>query len=107
MYWFVNGEKKEYTGGREKDTIVSWINKKTGPPSSKVSCADLKTKVADSKFVVAFFGKEDDALYKDVHIPYAEETDKIIFAHTEEADCAKEFGGSSPGIVFFRKFETE
>jgi len=30
-----------------------------------------------------------------------------VFVHSSDADCAKANGGSAPGIVFFRKFETE
>merc|ERR1719243_258713 len=42
LFWFVNGEKQEYNGGRTKDTIVSWVLKKSGPPSTKVTCDALK-----------------------------------------------------------------
>jgi|LauGreDrversion4_2_1035121.scaffolds.fasta_scaffold66222_3 protein disulfide isomerase len=31
LLWFVNGQKSDYKGGRTSDTIVEWINKKTGP----------------------------------------------------------------------------
>ena len=95
----------EYTGGRTKDTIVSWVLKKSGPPSQVVTCAALKEKIADSKFVIAFFGAETDDLYKDAHVPYANGEDKITFVHMDDAACAKEYGASAPGIVFFRTFE--
>jgi len=103
---YSNGEKQEYTGGRDKDTIVSWILKKTGPPSIEVDCATLKTNVADNNFVMAFFGQESDELYK-AHVAFAQTDDKFRFFHTTDGDCAKEFGSSAPGIVLFRKFETE
>jgi len=35
------GTKLDYTGGRTKDTIVEWINKKTGPISKEVDCAAM------------------------------------------------------------------
>jgi len=31
LIFFKNGQRQDYTGGRTKDTIISWINKKTGP----------------------------------------------------------------------------
>ncbi len=101
---FRNGEKTEYTGGRTKDTIVSWILKKAGPPSTKVTCDELKTKVADSKFVIAYFGSEDADLYKNAHVAYANAEDKIQFFHSD-SECGKTYGAES-GIVFFRNFET-
>ena len=96
----------DYTGGRTSDTIVSWVLKKSGPPSAQVTCAALKEKVEAQKFVIAYFGAESDALYTDAHVAYANSDDKISFVHTDDAACASEYGASTPGIVFFRKFET-
>jgi len=106
LYFFKNGEKTDYTGGRTSDTLVSWILKKSGPPSAQVTCAALKEKVEANKFVIAYFGAESEALYKDAHVAYANTEDKIAFVHTDDAACATEHGGSAPGLVFFRKFET-
>lgn len=106
LFFFKHGEKTDYTGGRTSDTIVSWILKKSGPPSAQVTCASLKEKVEGSKFVIAYFGAESESLFKDVHVAYANTEDKIQFVHSDDADCAKEHGASTPGLVFFRKFET-
>jgi len=40
LKWFVNGTAQEYSGGRTADTIVNWINKKTGPPSTLVTSTE-------------------------------------------------------------------
>jgi protein disulfide-isomerase A1 len=58
LFYFINGNKMEYTGGRTKDTIVEWILKKSGPPSTELTCAVIKEKAADAgiKFIIAFFG---------------------------------------------------
>jgi len=106
LYFFKNGEKTDYTGGRTSDTIVSWILKKSGPPSTQVTCAALKEKVEANKFVIAFFGAESESLYTDAHVAYANSEDKIAFVHTDDASCATEHGAKAPGLVFFRKFET-
>jgi len=106
LYFFKNGEKTDYTGGRTSDTIVSWILKKSGPPSTQVTCAALKEKVEANKFVIAFFGAESESLYTDAHVAYANSEDKIAFVHTDDAACATEHGAKAPGLVFFRKFET-
>jgi len=106
LAFFKNGEKTEYTGGRTADTIVSWITKKSGPPSLATDCDGLTKAVEDNKFVIAYFGKEDSALFKDAHLPYASSEDKIAFVNVEDAACAKTKGVEGEGIVFFRKFET-
>lgn len=106
LFWFVNGEKTEYGGGRTKDTIVSWVLKKSGPPSTEVSCAALKEKVAESKFVLAYFGDFTNALFTEAHMSFAAGEDAITFVHSSDAECAKENGVDTlPGVAFFRKFE--
>lgn len=80
--------------------------KKSGPPSTEVTCATLKEKVEGAKFVVAYFGDVSNALYTDVHVAYANTEDKIQFVHTNDAACATEHGVSGNGLVFFRKFES-
>lgn len=105
LFWFVNGEKQEYTGGRTKETIVSWVLKKSGPPSTKVTCDALKEKAADSKFMLAYFGAESEELFSNAFVGFAEMEDKITFVNTDEEACAAEFGASAPGIVLFRQFE--
>uniref|UniRef100_A0A7S3CQC5 Protein disulfide-isomerase n=1 Tax=Strombidium rassoulzadegani TaxID=1082188 RepID=A0A7S3CQC5_9SPIT len=105
LFFFKNGEKQEYTGGRTKDTIVNWVLKKSGPPSIELTCEALKSKVEEDKFVLAYFGEESDALFTEAHVPLANKNDKILFVHTKEAGCAEQFKSSAPSIVFFRKFE--
>jgi len=105
LFWFKNGEKQEYTGGRTKDTIVQWVTKKSGPPSSKVDCDTLKTKAKDAKFILAYFGAEDTPLFTDVHVAFANTEDKVQFFHVADATCAKEYQVTAPGIAFLRNFE--
>lgn len=97
----------EYTGGRTKDAIVQWVLKKSGPPSTAADCETIKKKVAENKFVMAYFGAESDPLFKEAHEPTADAEDKISFFHTSDAACASHYNVQAPGIVFFRKFETE
>lgn len=104
--FFRNGEKTEYTGGRTKDTIISWVTKKSGPPSLAVDCDGIAKAVEDNKFVIAYFGKSDDALFTEAHLPYASSEDKVAFVNVEDPSCAKTMGFEQPAIVFFRKFET-
>lgn len=80
--------------------------KKTGPPSVEVTCDALKTHVEDNKFVMAYFGEASDALAT-AHTDFAKTDEKFRFFHTTDAECAKGFGGAAPGIVLFRKFETQ
>lgn len=107
LKFFKSGTPSDYEGGRTKDAIINYVVKKSGPPSNTVDCDGLKKLTADNKFVVAYFGVETDAMYTEAHVPYASAEDKIVFAHTSDAACATGYGASAPGVVFFRKFETE
>jgi protein disulfide-isomerase A1 len=97
----------EYSGGRTTDAIVSWVLKKSGPPSTNADCETITKKVAESKFVMAYFGAESDPMFKDAFEAVADVEDKISFFHTSDAACAAKYNAVAPGIVFFRKFETE
>jgi protein disulfide-isomerase A1 len=57
LFFFKNGNKMEYNGGRTENEIVNWILKKVGPPSSEVTCEELKTKTDAAKLAVAYFGE--------------------------------------------------
>lgn len=106
LKWFKNGESSDYQGGRTADAIVSWILKKTGPPSLEVTCDALKEKTAADKFTIAFFGANlDDALYTEAHVKLSDSEEKVGFVHNLDAACAAEFGATQPSLVFFRQFE--
>ena len=106
LLYFRNGEKTEYTGGRTTDTIISWVTKKSGPASLAVDCDGLAKSVEDNKFVIAYFGKSEGAMYTEAHLGYANSEDKIAFVHVEDAACAKTKGVEAGSMMFFRKFET-
>ena len=38
----------DYNGGRTKDTIIEWLNKKAGPVSAEVDCAAMEAKTAEA-----------------------------------------------------------
>ena len=84
---------------------MSWVLKKTGPPSALVHCDILEKKVRDHKFVLAYFGPETDSLYTDAHVEFAISEDKITFVHNSKEECAKKYGVAGPKIVLFRTFE--
>lgn len=104
LHWFVNGERQDYTGGREKDTIISWINKKTGPASNELNCADLKSKTADGRNFV-YFGTSFDGEDFNAFLKVAQQTENYSFYHNAEESCATEHGVAFPGAAVFRNFD--
>jgi hypothetical protein len=62
LKFYRNGVKSDYSGGRTTDTIVTWINKKSGPASQEVSCDDLSGKLTE-KLNLVYFGDFTGTLF--------------------------------------------
>jgi len=103
LKWFVNGEPSEYNGGRTKDEIVNWINKRSGPPSRNVDSSELDKTIADNKVVIAYFGTQDDHFKAFENAASAD--DKRTFVHSSDAAVATSHGAKQPQITLFRKFD--
>ena len=64
LKFFKNGKPMEYNGGRTADTIITWVEKKTGPPAVTLDSVDAAKKfIEDNEIaVVGFFADmESDA----------------------------------------------
>lgn len=107
LFFYNQGTKMDYNGGRTKDTIIEWINKKTGPASTEVDCAGMESKTSESKLALSYFGDLTGDLFdnfmKGAKNPTISE--KYQFFHTSDADCASKFGTSAPGIALSRRFD--
>ena len=59
MKFFKNGKDQEYNGGRTADTIVTWLEKKTGPAAKSLDSVDAaKAFVEDNDIAVVGFFKD-------------------------------------------------
>ena len=53
-----NGKAVEYNGGRTADTIVAWVEKKTGPPAVTLEDVEAAKKfIEDNKVAIVGFFK--------------------------------------------------
>jgi len=103
------GKLVPYTGGRMAPEMVSWLEKKIGPPSKVLSTVkDVKSFVNDHEVaVVGFFSEAGGVSYEKynlacrdyddygVHYPVAVTSNTEAFAHYEIKDK----------IVLFKKFD--
>merc|ERR1712051_152508 len=85
LKFFKNGKPTEYNGGRTSDTIVTWVEKKTGPAAVALA-ADAEGEAAKALLEVA--GGNDD----------------LKFA-LGTADIAAEYKVEGDAIVLFKKFD--
>jgi protein disulfide-isomerase A1 len=100
LVFFRNGKREDYTGGRTKDTIVQWINKKTGPASIELACEFIKP--TDSLSAV-FFGDFEGELFS-LFMDVAKSNEGYTFFHSA-GSCAAEHGAKNPSVSVFRSFD--
>ncbi len=110
LKWFVNGEMKEYSGGRTDQTIISWIKKKTGPAAKPISTSEELESFKSSAdvVVVGLFEKEEDSK---AFVRSASDSESIqygIVTGSAAVDAVKAAAGCASGtpfIVLFKKFD--
>jgi len=101
LIWFRNGQRQDYTGGRTKDTIVTWINKKTGPASKQVDCDAVSS--LGSKLSAVYFGDFEGAFYN-AFMEVAKGNEVFEFFHAA-GDCAAAHNAKAHGVSVFRNFD--
>jgi len=109
LKFFVDGEPREYSGGRTKPEIVSWLKKKTGPAFTEVKTVEEAEKFVkkDEVTVIGFF-KVADSEAVDLFKKVAQSVDEVPFALTTDDAIRKKYKISSEAsIVMFRSFEEE
>jgi len=106
LKFFRNGKPMEYSGGRTSDTIVSWLEKKTGPPALALADVEAAKKfVADNKVAVVGFFKDQTTDAAKAFLEVAASLDDYKFGITDSDDVNGEYGVSGDKIVLFKAFD--
>jgi len=108
LKFFRDGKPVDYTGGRKSPDIVTWLEKKTGPPAKDLATADalneFKTLTKERPVVViGYFKKDGDD--KKAFLDAAAGFDDIQFGITDNADVAKAADLKKEGIVVLMDFD--
>merc|ERR1711963_140086 len=103
LKFFRNGKPMEYGGGRTADTIVSWVEKKTGPPAKALANADEAAAFTEGKnvAVVGCFADETTDAAK-AFLAVASSLDDLPFGIM--ADCSG-YDVSGEGVVVIETFD--
>ena len=102
LKFFKNGVAQDYNGGRTADTIVSWIQKKSGPDAiTLASKVEADAFVADHKVAVIGFFKTLDGQEDEAFLEAAGSIEDVVFAITssEEVFKAHEIEADSAVLV--------
>merc|ERR1712079_621300 len=105
LKFFKNGKPMEYGGGRTAETIISWVEKKTGPPAKTLADVDAAKKfVEDNEIAVVGFFAEAEGEAAKAFLEVAGGMDDLKFA-LGNADIAAEHKVEGDAVVLFKKFD--
>merc|ERR1719312_1702023 len=106
LKFFKNGKAMEYGGGRTADTIVAWLEKKTGPPAVTLATEDEAKKfIEDNKVAVIGFFKDQDSAEAKNFLEVAGMMDEVKFGITSEAAVFTANKVEKDGVVLFKQFD--
>merc|ERR1711910_125239 len=104
LKFFRNGKPMEYNGGRTADTIITWVEKKTGPPAVTLDSVDAAKKfIEDNEIaVIGFFADmESEAAKAFKEVAGANDDHKFGLA-AAGSDIATENKVEGDAIVLFK-----
>jgi protein disulfide-isomerase A1 len=106
LKFFRNGQPIEYTGGRDAQSIIQWVKKKTGPAAKPLTSVDDAKAFQESAdvVVVGFFKKEDSDKAK-AFLDVAAALDDTPFAITSDEKVYKEYKIENDGVLLLKKFD--
>ena len=106
LKFFKKGKPVEYGGGRTAETIVSWVEKKTGPPAKALAGADDAKAFVEGKnvAVIGCFSDETTDGAK-AFLGAASSMDDIPFGITGDEAVCSEHGVSGEGVVVVKTFD--
>merc|ERR1712241_1223233 len=103
LKFFKNGKPMEYGGGRTAETIISWVEKKTGPPAAALADAEAVKSFVEGK-TVAVLGcfKDETTDAAKAFLAAASNIDDMPFGIT--GDCS-EYGVEGEAVVVVKTFD--
>ena len=95
-----------HTGGRTAKEIVTWLNKRTGPPAETLATADAAKEFTkkDEVVVVGFFEDAESDNAK-AYMNAADSQDTIYFGIVTDKEVAESLEASFDTVVVFKEFD--
>jgi len=105
MKFFKAGKDTEYNGGRTAETIVSWLEKKTGPAARALATVEEAAAfIADNSIAVIGFFEDAESDDAKAFLAAAAALDDYPFAITSEAAVIAEHKKDS-SVTIFKNFD--
>merc|ERR1719244_102414 len=106
LKFFRGGKPTEYGGGRTADTIVSWLEKKTGPPAVTVTTVEEAAAFTAGKDVsiIGFFADQTNDAAK-AFLEVATNMDDFQFAISSAPEVAAEHKIEGDAVLLLKTFD--
>jgi len=106
LKFFKNGNPVDYTGGRTTDTIIAWVEKKSGPPAVSLANPEASKKfIEDNKVAVIGFFKNKESDEAKAFLSAADTMEDAKFGITSEDEVFKAHEVEGDKIVLFKQFD--
>merc|ERR1712215_336787 len=106
LKFFRNGKATEYGGGRTADTIVSWLEKKTGPPALSVaSLEEAQAFVAGKDVAVIGYFSDQTVDAATAYLSVAGSLDDFQFVITSSPEVAAEHKLEGDSVLLLKTFD--
>lgn len=106
LKFFRNGAPVDYTGGRQAADIVSWVNKKTGPPAKDLTTVEeAEAFLKENEIAIIGFFKDQESEEAKTFIGAANAMDSFAFGITSNADVIAKYEVKDGAVVMFKPFD--
>jgi len=107
LKFYRNGNAIDYSGGRTKDEIIAWLEKKTGPAAGEIKGMEEleEFKGKGDVAVVGVFDDSSSTAYK-AFMEVADSLDDVPFAVVVDKELKKTLEVEKEAVLVFRKFDT-
>ena len=90
-------------GGRTANDIISWLEKRSGPPAIELPTQEeVKKLIEDKPVVVVGYFKDTESAEHKAFTAAAESEDSITFAYSTSAEVAKAMESDVPDIWLYK-----
>ncbi|CAD7957091.1 unnamed protein product [Amoebophrya sp. A120] len=107
LYWFVKGQKKEYSGPRSADGIVEWVKGNMGPVVKTLTEAEIGEALKERKWSQGLVVAKGDKSLLESITEVATNTTMTHFVYSEAASTSVDlYRGTAESIKYSGAFET-
>ena len=105
LKFFKNGAFVDYKGKREATAISQYVNKKSSPAFTAITCDKLDEAASANTLNMIFFGPSSGPEWNIFDIVGSQHgVDSFTFFHTG-AECAETYKVTAPGMAIVRNFD--